>query len=95
MPNLMSEPSLTRRVLGGVVLGGLASVGIGVHGTACGEPVAPTVEPEAPDHLPRRRIKVLDTEISYVDTGSGEPVAFLHGNPTWSPFHRTHLGADY
>jgi len=27
---------------------------------------------------------VLDTEISYVDVGEGEPVVFLHGNPTWS-----------
>src|SRR5216684_3060195 len=69
----------TRRALGGVVLGGLASVV-----AASSEAVTPTAEPEAPDHLPRRRIKVLDTEISYVDTGSGEPVVFLHGNPTWS-----------
>jgi haloalkane dehalogenase len=36
------------------------------------------------DHHPRRRIKVLDTEMSYVDTGSGEPIVFLHGNPTSS-----------
>jgi haloalkane dehalogenase len=42
------------------------------------------MEPEAPDHQPRRRVKVLDTEISYVDVGEGEPVVFLHGNPTWS-----------
>jgi haloalkane dehalogenase len=84
MPNLMSWPSLTRRALGGVMLGGLASVGIGLPGTACGEPVTSTAERDAPDHLPRRRIKVLDTEISYVDTGSGKPVVFLHGNPTWS-----------
>lgn len=36
------------------------------------------------DHHPRRRIKVLDTEMSYVDTGSGKPIVFLHGNPTSS-----------
>jgi haloalkane dehalogenase len=36
------------------------------------------------DPHPRRRIKVLDTEMSYVDTGSGEPIVFLHGNPTSS-----------
>lgn len=41
-------------------------------------------EPDAPDHLPRRRVKVLDTEISYVDVGQGDPVIFIHGNPTWS-----------
>jgi haloalkane dehalogenase len=69
----------TRRALGGVLLGSLASVG-----TASGAAVTPIAEPEGPDHLPRRRIKVLDTEISYVDTGSGDPVVFLHGNPTWS-----------
>lgn len=36
------------------------------------------------DHHPRQRIKVLDTEMSYVDTGHGEPIVFLHGNPTSS-----------
>ena len=38
----------------------------------------------ASDHSSRRRIKVIDTEISYVDIGSGEPIVFLHGNPTSS-----------
>jgi haloalkane dehalogenase len=38
----------------------------------------------AADPHPRRRIRVLDTEISYVDTGHGDPVVFLHGNPTSS-----------
>ncbi|MBO9563420.1 MAG: haloalkane dehalogenase [Niastella sp.] len=33
---------------------------------------------------PRKRVKVLDSEMSYVDTGEGEPVVFLHGNPTSS-----------
>src|SRR5258708_6590635 len=75
---------VSRRTLGGVLLGGLAAAGIGSTETARSEPVVPTAEPDGPDHLPRRRIKVLDTEISYVDTGSGEPVVFLHGNPTWS-----------
>ena len=36
------------------------------------------------DNHPRRRIKVLDSEISYVDTGTGKPIVFLHGNPTSS-----------
>jgi haloalkane dehalogenase len=36
------------------------------------------------DNHPRRRIRVLDTEISYVDVGSGDPIVFLHGNPTSS-----------
>ena len=36
------------------------------------------------DPHPRRRIRVLDTELAYVDTGSGDPIVFLHGNPTSS-----------
>jgi len=36
------------------------------------------------DRYPRRRIPVLDSEMAYVDTGSGDPVVFLHGNPTSS-----------
>ena len=38
----------------------------------------------AGDPYARRRIQVLDTEMAYVDTGSGAPVVFLHGNPTSS-----------
>jgi haloalkane dehalogenase len=34
-------------------------------------------------HL-RRRARVLDSDISYVDVGQGDPIVFLHGNPTWS-----------
>jgi haloalkane dehalogenase len=36
------------------------------------------------DVHPRQRVSVLDTEISYVDTGKGDPIVFLHGNPTSS-----------
>ena len=36
------------------------------------------------DPHPRRRVRVLDTEMSYVDAGRGAPVVFLHGNPTSS-----------
>lgn len=32
----------------------------------------------------RKRIQVLDTEMSYVDVGEGDPIVFLHGNPTSS-----------
>lgn len=38
----------------------------------------------ATDPHPRRRVAVLDTELAWVDTGAGEPVVFLHGNPTSS-----------
>ena len=36
------------------------------------------------DPYPRRRVAVLDTEMGYVDTGQGDPIVFLHGNPTSS-----------
>ncbi len=36
------------------------------------------------DPHPRRRVPVLDSEMSYVDTGVGRPIVFLHGNPTSS-----------
>jgi haloalkane dehalogenase len=32
----------------------------------------------------RLRVPVLDTDMSYVDVGSGDPIVFLHGNPTSS-----------
>jgi haloalkane dehalogenase len=38
----------------------------------------------AADPHPRRRAAVLDTDMAYVDTGAGDPVVFLHGNPTSS-----------
>ena len=47
---------------------------------------------------PRRRAPVLDTELAYVDAGAGDPVVFLHGNPTSSHLwrnvipHVEHLG---
>ncbi len=87
----------TRRAFGGLVLGGLSFVGPGCTDVARGESIITTVEPDGPDRLPRRRVKVLDTEISYVDTGDGEPVVFLHGNPTWSYQWRNiipHISSD-
>ena len=41
-------------------------------------------EISAADPHPRRRVRVLDSEISYVDVGVGRPIVFLHGNPTSS-----------
>jgi len=38
----------------------------------------------AVDALPRQRIRLDDSEMSYVDVGQGKPIVFLHGNPTWS-----------
>jgi haloalkane dehalogenase len=74
----------TRRAFGGLVLAGLSPTGVGIMNIARGDTVVTDAEPDGPDHLRRRRVKVLDTEISYVDVGEGEPVVFLHGNPTWS-----------
>jgi haloalkane dehalogenase len=74
----------TRRAFGTLVVGALSSGGVGSTNPARSEAIVTTVGPEGPDRLPRRRVKVLETEISYVDLGQGEPVVFIHGNPTWS-----------
>ena len=38
----------------------------------------------AADTYARKRVPVLDSEMAYVDVGTGDPVVFLHGNPTSS-----------
>lgn len=38
----------------------------------------------AADPHPRKTVEVSDSHMSYVDTGTGKPVVFLHGNPTSS-----------
>jgi haloalkane dehalogenase len=38
----------------------------------------------AVDPYVRKRVAVLDSEMAYVETGSGDPIVFLHGNPTSS-----------
>lgn len=38
----------------------------------------------AADRYARSRVRTLDTEMAYVDTGRGDPVVFLHGNPASS-----------
>ncbi|MGO9454255.1 MAG: haloalkane dehalogenase [Candidatus Binataceae bacterium] len=38
----------------------------------------------AADPHPRKKLDLLGTSMSYADTGSGDPVVFLHGNPTSS-----------
>lgn len=48
---------------------------------------------KATDSHPRKRIPVLDTEMSYVDVGAGDPVVFLHGNPTSSYLWRNIIPA--
>jgi len=52
----------------------------------------------AEDPFPRKRLRVRDAELAYVDEGSGDPIVFLHGNPTSSYLwrnvipHVQHLG---
>src|SRR5262245_9736073 len=41
-------------------------------------------EISALDPHPRKHVALLDSEMSYVDTGEGMPIVFLHGNPTSS-----------
>ncbi|MFC4148130.1 haloalkane dehalogenase [Micromonospora mangrovi] len=38
----------------------------------------------AVDPHPRSQIALRGTHIEYVDVGSGDPIVFLHGNPTYS-----------
>ena len=58
--------------------------------------MADDVSPEDP--FPRKRISVKDAEMAYVDVGEGDPIVFLHGNPTSSYLwrnvipHVQHLG---
>jgi haloalkane dehalogenase len=47
-------------------------------------PAETAVVDTAADPHRRRRIEVLGTTMSYVDTGAGNPLVFLHGNPTSS-----------
>jgi haloalkane dehalogenase len=41
-------------------------------------------EISAQDPYERQYVPVMDTDMAYVDVGSGDPVVFLHGNPTSS-----------
>ena len=42
----------------------------------------PTIS--AADPYPRNRLAVASIEMAYVDAGEGDPIVFLHGNPTSS-----------
>src|ERR1051326_7646085 len=39
----------------------------------------------------RKRVAVLDSNMAYVDVGEGDPIVFLHGNPTPSYLWRNIL----
>ena len=34
-------------------------------------------------------VSVLNSRMHYVDEGEGDPILFLHGNPTWSYYGGT------
>ena len=54
-----------------------------------------TISPKDPH--PRKRVAVLGTEMACVDTSAGDPIVFLHGNPTSSYLWRNiipHLSAN-
>ena len=36
----------------------------------------------AADPHPRKKLQLIGTWISYADAGAGDPIVFLHGNPT-------------
>ncbi|MGY1915057.1 haloalkane dehalogenase [Blastococcus sp. SYSU DS0973] len=58
--------------------------------------MADEISPDDP--FPRRRVQVQDAEMAYVEVGEGDPIVFLHGNPTSSYLwrnvipHVQHLG---
>jgi len=52
--------------------------------TVAAPAIIPVFTDGAADPHPRRRTEILGTTMSFVDTGTGEPVVFLHGNPTSS-----------
>ncbi|HKA86900.1 MAG TPA: haloalkane dehalogenase [Haliangiales bacterium] len=44
--------------------------------------MTPQISPDDP--FPRRTIEVLGARMAYIDEGQGDPIVFLHGNPTSS-----------
>jgi haloalkane dehalogenase len=38
----------------------------------------------SPDEHPKKTVRILDRSMAYVDMGEGDPIVFLHGNPTSS-----------
>lgn len=81
------EQKITRRTAAGLMLAPLAA------GVASAVPaLAATPDWPADDPHPRKRIKILGTEMSYVERGTGDPIVFLHGNPTSSYLWRNVIG---
>lgn len=82
---------ITRRGATGLVLGSALLSATGLGGSSV---FAASRAPNgAEDRNPRKRVKVLDTEMSYVEVGRGDPIVFLHGNPTSSYLWRNVIPA--
>jgi haloalkane dehalogenase len=63
--------------------GQFAEVMSGLHPDAFRlEPTMPRPQISTEDVSYRKRVRVLDTDMAYVDVGEGDPIVFLHGNPT-------------
>lgn len=84
----------TRRgLLAGAAAGG-AALALPVAGNAIAQEGGKTLgsDPAAPYGIPisaefpfkKKEMSVLDSSLAYVDEGDGQPVVFLHGNPTSS-----------
>lgn len=43
-----------------------------------------TINISVDDKYTRKRVKILDSDMAYIDEGDGDPIVFLHGNPTSS-----------
>ena len=46
--------------------------------------LGPDVEVSGLERYPKRRADVLGKRMAYVEAGAGDPIVFLHGNPTSS-----------
>ena len=66
---------LTRR---GALTAGIAA------GAVTTLPARADEKPISAEPLPTKRVQALDLEMAYVEMGSGDPIVFLHGNPTSS-----------
>ena len=55
--------------------------------TVTQQDVERAISTEAPAY--RKRVRVHDTNMAYVDVGEGDPIVFLHGNPMPSYLWRT------
>ncbi|MET1412591.1 haloalkane dehalogenase [Roseibium sp. HPY-6] len=93
MSGKLSFETTRRRLLTGAATGG-AALALPLAGTAIAQEGAKPLgsDPSAPYGIQisaefpfkKKEMSVLDSSLAYVDEGDGQPVVFLHGNPTSS-----------